>query len=494
MFKKILIANRGEIAVRVIRACKELGIKACVVYSDIDSSSLHVRMADESYLIGSASPEDSYLNIPKIVKTAIDNSIDAVHPGYGFLSENNKFIEALEKAGIVFIGPNSDVVKLMGDKLEARKFINSLGIPIVPGTIEPTNDPEKVISISNEIGYPLIIKAAAGGGGKGMRKINSAAETANAIERAQSEALKAFNDDKMYIEKLIIDPRHIEVQVLSDKHGKHLHLFERECSIQRRHQKIIEEAPSKSISENLREKITQAAVSITSAANYVNAGTIEFLVDEKENYYFLEMNTRLQVEHPVTEAITGVDLVKEQIRIANGDKLTLRQENIKINGHAIECRINAEDPFNNFFPSIGKIGYFCVPSGPGVRVDYGIKPNSLVTLNYDPLITKVIVHATERSSAIQKMVTALKEFKLSGVITNLPVHLWILSNIKFLNAQYHINFLEDNFSPENVLNNDMDEEKIIASALLSVFLKEKKGELSPGKITVSNNNKWFVNE
>lgn len=492
MINKILIANRGEIAVRIIRACKELELTACTIYSEADYGSVHVRLADEAFLAGPSAPEHSYLNISKIIKIALENNIDAIHPGYGFLAENADFISEVEKAGIIFIGPGSEVVRLMGNKIEARKFIKSIGVPYVPGSIEPTNNPEEVIEIARETGYPVILKAAAGGGGKGMRIVESEKEIASALERAQSEALKSFNDDKIYVEKYIRNPKHIEVQLLSDQHGNHRHLFERECSIQRRYQKIIEEAPSGSIDERLRSEITSAALKVAKESNYTNAGTIEFLLDNDGKFYFLEMNTRLQVEHPVTEAITGIDIVKEQISIASGNRISFSQNDIEIDGYSIECRINSEDPFSDFTPSIGRIGYYNIPSGKGIRVDSGVNTNSEVTLNYDSLLAKLIIKAESRESAIKHMKLALQEFQISGVITNLPVHLWVFKNNDFINSTYNINTLENQFSSKDLFGESNDSNE--AAAALGVYIRNNKKQLKPAALFTDNKNNWTSDE
>jgi acetyl-CoA carboxylase biotin carboxylase subunit len=494
MIKKILIVNRGEIAVRIIRACKELEIIACAGYSDADSGSLHVRMADEAYLIGGAEPVKSYLNIPNIINTALENNIDAIHPGYGFLAESPEFIEEVEKNGIIFIGPTSSVVKLMGNKIEARRFIKSIGVPFVPGAIEPAGSPEEIIEIADRIGYPVILKAAAGGGGKGMRVVHGKEDIISSLERAKSEAMKAFNDDKIYVEKYLENPKHIEVQVLSDTHGNHIHLFERECSVQRRNQKIIEEAPSSSVDDELRRNITAAAVKIVKEAKYTNAGTIEFLLDRDNKFYFLEMNTRLQVEHPVTEAITGIDIVKEQVKIAEGNKLCITQDEIKINGYAIECRINSEDPYADFTPSTGRINYYSVPGGKDIRIDSGIDSNSTITLNYDSLLTKLIVHSSSRIEAINRMKIALKEFRISGVISNLPVHLWVLESNDFLMGNHSINFLEGNYH-NSICDETKDEEfHKAAAAAIAVLLRNAKTRLIPKRLFYGKNNRWSGNE
>jgi len=475
LFSKILIANRGEIAVRVIRACRELGIKSAAIYSDADKTSLHTRLADESYHIGNSTAHDSYLNKEKIIKLAIEIRADAIHPGYGFFSENAEFIKSLEKNKITFIGPSFNSVALMGSKTEARKLMAKNNVPIVPGTTEPIKSVKDGIKISEEIGYPVLLKAAAGGGGKGMRKISSSAEFESAFEATKREALKSFANDDIYIEKYVENPRHIEVQIFGDKQGNYVHLFERECSIQRRHQKIIEEAPSSFVDDITRQKITSAAVDAARACNYFNAGTVEFLMDSKKNFYFLEMNTRLQVEHPVTELITGLDLVKEQISVAAGNNLSFKQSDLKINGHALECRIYAEDPSNNFLPSTGQILHYVSPSGPGVRVDSGFDNGSQITVHYDPLISKLVCWSDNRQSAIERMLRALSEYVIGGLITNISFLKIIIDHPSFRKGEFDINFLNDEF-----MNNlkKLDESKNIreierVSAIFAAILKSK---------------------
>jgi acetyl-CoA carboxylase biotin carboxylase subunit len=486
MFKKILIANRGEIAIRIIRACKEYGILSAAIFSEADQTSEHVKLADESYLIGPAVSSASYLNKEKIIELAIKINADAIHPGYGFLSENSDFINAVEQTKITFIGPSSSSAKLMGNKTKARDLMKKNNVPIVPGSPGIIKNPESGIKIAEEIGYPVLLKASAGGGGKGMRKINSSKEFTSVFESTGREALKAFGNDDIYIEKYIENPKHIEVQVIADKFGNFAHLFERECSIQRRHQKIIEEAPSPFLDSITRERITGVALDAAKACDYYNAGTIEFLMDEKKNFYFLEMNTRLQVEHPVTEFITGIDLVKEQISIAAGNKLSFKQDDLRINGHSIECRIYAEDPSNNFLPSTGEIFHYKAPSGNGVRVDSGFSQHSEISIYYDPLISKLICWAKTRDEAICKSICALNEFKISGVINNINYLVEILNHRKFKEGMCSINFIEDEFIKNN---SELKTEKEIIniSALTSALLKNHKSD-SEKKI---NSNKWI---
>ncbi|MEO8232490.1 MAG: acetyl-CoA carboxylase biotin carboxylase subunit, partial [Ignavibacteriota bacterium] len=412
MFKKILIANRGEIAVRIIKACKELGIKSAAIYSDADLTSLHTRMSDEAYNIGASSASESYLNKNKIIELAKSIGADAIHPGYGFFSENALFIEEVEKSGITFIGPSSKSVKLMGSKTAARTLMSKNGVPVVPGTLKAIKDVKEGIKSSEKIGFPILLKASAGGGGKGMRKVSSKEEFKSAFESTKREAIKSFANDEVYIEKFIENPKHIEVQIIADKFGNYRHVFERECSIQRRHQKIIEEAPSSFVDEKTREKITSAAVQAAKACGYYNAGTIEFLMDSNKEFYFLEMNTRIQVEHPVTELISGIDLVKEQILIAANNKISFEQKDIKINGCALECRIYAEDPENNFLPSTGKILNYKEPNGIGIRVDSGFAADSEISIYYDPMIAKLNCWDKDRNKTISRMNRALDEFQI----------------------------------------------------------------------------------
>lgn len=492
MFKRILIANRGEIAVRIVKACREMGITAIVLYSDADKNSLHVRVADEAYYIGPSSASESYLNIEKIISIAKTVKADAIHPGYGFFSENADFITKVNESGIKFIGPSAESVKLMGSKTAARKLMKENNVPIVPGTIAPIESFEEAEKIALEIGLPIMIKATAGGGGKGMRKIDEIQELRSGIERARNESQKAFGNSAIYIEKFIENPKHIEVQILADEHGNYIHLFERECSVQRRNQKIVEEAPSSSINEQLRKTITEAAIMAAKACKYHNAGTIEFLYDQNESFYFLEMNTRLQVEHPVTEMISGIDLVKEQIKIAFGEKLQIMQNDLKINGHSIECRIYAEDVDNNFSPSIGKILHHRLPSGPGIRVDRGIDVLSEVSIFYDPMLSKLIVWGQNREEAISRMKRALGEYQIAGIITNINSFFWILDHPKFLDSTFNILFLEEEFLPlvPNKWRESVSEEYKNVSAILGAYIKSKEKSLKSTKICTSNNNKW----
>jgi len=431
MFKKILIANRGEIAVRVIRACRELGIKSVAVFSDVDRASLHVRKADEAYHIGPAAAAESYLNVRKILDVAKRSRADAIHPGYGFLSENSKFSQACVDAGVKFIGPTAASMDMMGSKTRARQHMEQAGVPFVPGTSRGLESVIEAEEIAAKIGYPVMLKAAAGGGGKGMRLVGSPAELRSALEGARSEAQRSFGDSEVYVEKYIVNPRHIEMQVLADEHGNCVWLGERECSIQRRHQKVLEEAPSPLVDAEMRRRMGEIAVRVAKAAHYTNAGTVEFLSDQEKNFYFLEMNTRLQVEHPVTELITGLDLVHLQIRIAAGERLPFTQDDVHIRGHAMECRIYAEDPDNNYFPSPGKITLLLAPSGPGIRRDSGMYEGWSVPIDYDPLLAKLIGYGTDRQQTIGRLVRALNEYFVGGIKTNISLFRRILNDADF---------------------------------------------------------------
>ena len=447
MFKKILIANRGEIAVRVVRACHEMGIDAVAVYSDVDRAALHVRKADEAYPIGAPAASESYLNIQKILDVAGRSGAEAIHPGYGFLSENAKFARACADAGVKFIGPTAAAIDAMGSKTRARQAMESAGVPIVPGTSSGLESFEQAEQIAARIGYPVMLKAAAGGGGKGMRLVHTPEELKPALEGASSEAERSFGDGEVYIEKAIVNPRHIEMQVLADEHGNTVYLGERECSIQRRHQKVVEEAPSPVVDPGMRRRMGEVAVRAAQAAKYTNAGTVEFLVDQptndgQKNFYFLEMNTRLQVEHPVTELVTGLDLVQLQIRIAAGERLPFTQDQIAIRGHAMECRIYAEDPDNNYLPSPGKITLLLAPSGPGIRRDSGMYEGWTVPTDYDPLLAKLIGYGSDRDQAIGRLMRALNEYFVGGIKTNITLFRRILSDSDFRAAKIDTGFLD----------------------------------------------------
>ena len=466
-FYKLLIANRGEIAVRIIRACKEIGIRAVAVYSEADAGAMHVRLADEAVLIGQPPPRESYLKIDRLIEAAQKSKAEAIHPGYGFLSENADFAEAVTAAGIVFIGPPPDAIRKMGNKTRARAIMQAAGVPIVPGYHGAAD--ADFSEAAGTIGYPVLVKAAAGGGGKGMRIVKSPAELSEAVAAAQRESANAFGSDEVFIEKYIERPRHIEFQVLADSFGETVHLFERECSIQRRHQKIIEETPSPFLTAERREKMGAAAVAAAKAAGYGNAGTVEFIVDSYGDFYFLEMNTRLQVEHPITEMVTGVDLVKAQIRIAAGERLWFGQRDPSQRGHAIECRIYAEDPANNFLPSVGKIELAVEPVHPGVRVDAGVTAGDEVSIYYDPMIAKVIAHAETRANAIRKMDAALADYKLTGITTNISFLRAVLAHPAFERGETTTHFIEENlpdWKPETQESDDRsqkpEESKIAA--------------------------------
>ena len=443
MIKKVLVANRGEIALRVMRSCREMGITSVAVYSDADRSSMHVRYADEAYFIGPAPSNESYLVIDKIIDAAKQAGADAIHPGYGFLSENAAFSDRCKREGIIFIGPSSYAIDTMGDKITARKTMIDAGVPVVPGSDEVTDEADALKKIK-EIGLPVMVKASAGGGGKGMRLVSEEKEIINSVRAAQSEARAAFGNDAIYIEKYIESPHHIEFQILGDNHGNVIHLFERECSVQRRHQKVVEETPSPIMTPEVREEMGQFAVAAAKAVQYSGAGTIEFIVDDELNYYFLEMNTRLQVEHPITERVVGVDLVKEQINIANGYELELKQEDLRQHGHAIECRIYAEDPDNNFMPSPGEIKHITEPLGLGVRHDGYVYEGYEIPLHYDPLISKLIVWAKTREEAIARMKRALYAYKITGIKTSIPFLHRIMETPDFIKGKYNTHFIEKN--------------------------------------------------
>ena len=444
MIKKVLVANRGEIAIRVMRSCREMGIPSVAVFSEADRSSLHVRYADEARFIGPSPSNESYLVIDKIIQAAKDSGADAIHPGYGFLSENADFSERCKKEGIIFIGPPAHAISTMGDKITARETMMAAGVPVVPGTKEAISDEKEAARTAAEIGLPVMIKASAGGGGKGMRLVKEEKNLMDAIRAAKSEALSAFGDDSVYIEKYIESPHHIEFQVLADQHGNVIHLCERECSVQRRHQKVIEETPSPLMTPELREKMGTDAVAAARAVDYVGAGTIEFLADNERNYYFLEMNTRLQVEHPITEEVVGVDLVRQQIQIAAGEKLSLAQEDIVQSGHAIECRIYAEDPDNQFMPSPGRIQYMTEPSGPGIRTDGYAYEGYEIPLFYDPMIAKLVAWAKTREEAIGRMRRALHEYKIGGVKTSISFLEKVMNNKDFVEGRYDTHFIDEN--------------------------------------------------
>ena len=451
MFEKILIANRGEIGVRIIRACKEMGISTLAVYSEADRSSLHVRYADEAICIGAAPSSQSYLNIPAIISAAEIGDVDAIHPGYGFLAENAHFAEVCKSCNIHFIGPSAETMRMMGDKNKARKIARKAGVPIVPGSDDLVDTREKALDVARQLGYPVLVKATAGGGGRGMRMAHNDISLANAFFTAKSEAERAFKDGGVYIEKLIEKPRHIEIQVLADSRGEMIYLGERGCTIQRRHQKLIEECPGPSVSPKLRAKLGKMALRIAEAVNYLNAGTVEFLVDRSGNYYFIEMNTRIQVEHPVTEMVTGIDIIMEQIRIASGEKIRLEQKDVVLNGWAMECRINAEDPDKGFMPSPGKVTLFHPPGGPGVRVDTAVYSGYEIPPHYDSMVAKLICHGKDRPEVIRRMQHALEEFLVEGIQTTIPFDKIVLNDPNFHKGKYATDYVDEMINKEKGL-------------------------------------------
>ncbi|MBK7780748.1 MAG: acetyl-CoA carboxylase biotin carboxylase subunit [Ardenticatenia bacterium] len=466
MLKKVLIANRGEIAVRIIRACHELGLETVAVYSEVDRNALHVRHAGEAYLIGPAPAAESYLRGDRLIEVALRSGADAIHPGYGFLAERAEFAEAVAAAGLTFVGPPPSAIRAMGDKVQSRIRMIAAGVPLVPGTAKGLRDDEAVAAAA-EIGFPLLIKASAGGGGKGMRRVDRPQELLASLEAARRESQKAFGDDTVYLERLVEGARHIEIQVLSDTQGNVIHLGERECSLQRRHQKVLEECPSPVMTPQLRAAMGAAAVAAAKAVGYVSAGTVEFLVDKQFRFYFLEMNTRLQVEHPVTEMVTGVDLVKNMLRIAGGRPLRVRQEDITWTGHAVECRINAEDPFNNYLPSTGRITSVVEPTGPGVRIDSAIFEGAEVSLYYDPMLAKLIVHGKDRPEAMMRMRRALAEYHIAGVKTSIPLHQHLVNTTQVLAGNYDTHYLEEQFRMERPADGARERVAAIVATLLA---------------------------
>lgn len=465
--RKILVANRGEIAVRVMRTCREMGIASVAVYSDADATALHVRMADEAVHIGAAPSAESYLLADRILEAALSTGADAVHPGYGFLSENHRFARACAAKGIIFIGPTPEAIEAMGDKTAARALMEEAGVPMAPGTIDAISDREEAARTAEDIGFPVLIKAAAGGGGKGMRIVRRAEDFASALATASSEATSAFGDGRVFIEKYIEEPRHIEFQVLADTHGNVVHLFERECSIQRRHQKVVEEAPSCVLTPALREAMGEAAIRAARSCGYVGAGTVEFLLDKDMQFYFMEMNTRLQVEHPVTEEITGLDLVRQQILVAEGRPLGFAQEDCSIHGHAVECRIYAEDPSSGFLPGPGMLLAHDPPSGPGVRVDSGVEEGSEIPIYYDPMISKLTTWGADRGQAMDRMIRALDEYDVAGVPTTIGFCRFVMQHEAFRSGHFSTHFVDQHFSPESLdaLPDQLKEDLAIAAAL-----------------------------
>jgi acetyl-CoA carboxylase biotin carboxylase subunit len=487
---KILIANRGEIAVRVIRSAKEMGIKTVAIYSEADRNAMHVRYADQAICVGPPPSAESYLLGDKIIAICKDLNVDAIHPGYGFLSENAAFCKKVTEAGLIFIGPSPEAIEVMGSKLAAKATVSHYGIPMVPGTEEAITDIAAAKEISLKIGYPILIKASAGGGGKGMRVVNHPEEFVEQMERAISEAESSFGDGSVFIEKYITSPKHIEFQIIGDQHGNILHLFDRECSIQRRHQKVIEEAPSPTLTPEIRKVMGEAAIKVAKACNYYGAGTVEFIMDENRDFFFLEMNTRLQVEHPVTEEITGIDLVKEQIKIAEGQVISFKQEDISINGHAIECRVYAEDPSNNFLPDIGNLKTYIRPQGKGVRVDDGFEEGMDIPIYYDPMIAKLVTFADNRQVAIDRMVRAIDEYKIVGLETTMPFCKYVMQHELFIDGSFDTNFVANHFTPED-LNSKSNEDIEHLAALLAVeILGSTKMTASTMTAAQSSESKW----
>ncbi len=487
---KVLVANRGEIAIRIMRTCREMDIATVAVFSEADRTSMHVRYANEAYYIGTAPSKESYLKAEKIIEVALESGADAVHPGYGFLSENAEFARLCKQNNIIFIGPSPEVIETMGDKIEARKTMINAGIPVVPGTTEAISSEEDAIEIISKVGLPVMIKASSGGGGKGMRLVHEASEIITAVRGARSEALSSFGDDAVYIEKYVSSPHHIEFQVLGDHHGNIIHLFERECSIQRRHQKMVEETPSTLMTPELREQMGKHAVEAAQAVNYVGAGTIEFLVDNDLNYYFLEMNTRLQVEHPITERVTGIDLVKQQILVAEGNELKLKQENLKQQGHAIECRVYAEDSDNNFMPSPGRIHSITQPLGLGVRTDGYVYEGYEIPIHYDPMISKLIVWAQNRDEAIKRMKRALYEYKITGVKTSLKFLEKIMDSEDFKSGNYDTTFIEKN--KDKLLFDDRCERECQDMVIIATYFDfiNRMNKVIPTKELNPAKNRW----
>jgi acetyl-CoA carboxylase biotin carboxylase subunit len=488
MFKKILIANRGEIAVRVIRAAREMGIETVAVFHEVDRGMPFVHYADYAYRLDSKTPKEGYLDMQQILDIGKTSGCEAVHPGYGFLSENAKFSQLATDNGIKFIGPKPYAIEVMGSKTKARELMANAGVPIVPGTKEKITDIARAKEIAEEIGYPVLLKASAGGGGKGMRKVLEEKYLQESFEAAQRESLKAFGDDSIYLEKYIINPKHIEIQLIGDEHGNYVHLGERDCSIQRRHQKVIEEAPSTVLDDELRHKMGKVAIDAAIACDYVNAGTVEFLFDINRNFYFLEMNTRLQVEHPVTERVTGVDLAKEQIRIAAGEKLSFNQEDIKWDTHAIECRIYAEDPFNNFLPDVGIINYLREPGGKGVRVDSGVETGSEVSIHFDPMLAKLVTLGKDRNEAIARMDRALKNYRIKGLKTIIPFELAVMRHPIFRSGKYDTGFIDNDFDFNELNIMKQKQEEMIAAIAAYTHKKVRMKSISGNNKPKTN--KW----
>lgn len=472
--KKILVANRGEIALRVMKTAKKMGINTVAVFSTIDRNAPHVKFADEAVCIGEAPSNQSYLKGDKIIDVAKNLNVDGIHPGYGFLSENAHFAELCEKNNIIFIGPRSKAIKIMGSKLAAKEAVKKYDIPMVPGIDEAITDVAKAKKIAKKIGFPILIKASAGGGGKGMRVVEKEKDLESQMNRAISEAISAFGDGSVFIEKYVSAPRHIEIQIMADSHGNVLHFFERECSIQRRHQKVVEEAPSCVLTPELREKMGQAAIKVAQSCDYIGAGTVEFLLDADHNFYFLEMNTRLQVEHPVTEIISGVDLVELQIKVARGEALGIKQTDLKINGHALELRVYAEDPLNNFLPSVGNLNVYQLPTGKGIRVDNGYEQGMDIPIYYDPMLSKLVTYGKSREEAIMLMKDAINNYKIEGVETTLPFGMYVCEHKAFTSGNFDTHFVKNFYSPEVLQKNTENEAKIAALVAVSQHMKDQK--------------------
>ena len=485
---KILVANRGEIALRIMRTAQKMGIKTVAVYSDADREAPHVRFADEAVHIGNSPSSESYLNMDKIVEAALKTKSQAIHPGYGFLSENAVFAQLVADNGITFIGPKPYAIKVMGNKLEAKEAVKGYNIPMVPGIEESITDISLARKVSEQIGFPILIKASAGGGGKGMRVVQQPSELPEQMERAISEAKAAFGDGAVFLEKYIESPRHIEIQILADTYGNIIHLFERECSIQRRHQKVVEEAPSAILTPKIRAAMGEAAIKVAKACDYVGAGTVEFLLDSDKNFYFLEMNTRLQVEHPVTELITGIDLVEQQIKIARNEKLEFSQEDLSIKGHALEVRVYAEDPLDNFLPSMGTLETYIRPKGKGIRLDDGFEEGMTIPIYYDPMLAKLITYGKDREEAIQLMIGAISEYKIKGISTTLPFGKFVCEHQAFSSGEFDTHFVKNYYTPELLLQQYTDEREIAAMVGLKLFL-EHRDKL---KVPNNENSNWAL--